>query len=174
MSSQNSERSNSQSASSNRKPKEATVSLAEKYPQLAERCKTLNIDLKPEFSIIETELITGLSHAWIRKAITGYRGKGLRATPQLKARKATIDGDISAWRIPADSVAEKLAEVIEKRQHEVDRFANPAKYLAEEHRPSPTRAINAVTRIAQEAGLSEAELELLNKIAAKLKEVASS
>jgi hypothetical protein len=151
------------------------VSYAEKFPQLAERCKSLNIEVKAEFGILEVELITGLGHSWIRKAITGYRGKGLRAAPQMHARKVSLDGgDISAWRVPIQDVAEKLAEVIEGRQHEADRFSNPAKYVADERRPSTAKAINTIARIAEEAGLSEEERALLAKLSARIKEVANS
>jgi len=141
--------------------------------EFIERCKALNIEVKKEYSVIETELILGLSHAWVRKMITGYRGRSLRAAPQIKARKATIANDVSAWRVDAESIDEKLHEVIEERKRSADRFNNPAKYLAEERRPSPTRAINQVARIAETAGLSPEELELLHKLAAKLKEVVS-
>ena len=142
--------------------------------EFIERCKALNIPVQDEYSVIETELILGQSHAWVRKMITGYRGKGLRAMPLLKARKVSIANDVSAWRVNAESIDDRLQEVLENRRHEADRFANPAKYISEERRPSPTRVINQVSRIAQEAGLSAEELELLKKLAAKLKEVANS
>jgi len=139
--------------------------FAKTYPRVAERCQALGLDRKATYSVVETVILLGQSTAWVRKQVTGYRGKGLSAAPQLKARKEPATG---AWRVDAESIETKLGEIYETQDRRQDRFANPQKYLAEERGNGAGRAIRAVRRIAAEAGLTREQMDLLDAIATKL------
>jgi hypothetical protein len=139
------------------------VTFAKTYPRVAERALSLGKAYKAEYTMSETILLLGQSGAWVRKMVTGYRGKDVRAAQLLKARKTE-----SGWLIAVEAIEVKLGEIYEEQDRKADRFAHPEKYLEAERGNGTGRAVKAVKRIAQEAGLTPEQMTLLDQLVAKL------
>jgi hypothetical protein len=150
----------------NNKPKEAKPmsDLAKRYPRVAKRCAQFGLELQAEYSMNETTILTGLNQQWVRKMVTGYRGKGKRAEQEIKARKVTVDG-IEHWRISIEGIENKLAEREETAERREDRYNNPQTYMRKNN--DPAAAIRKVQRLASE-GLTPEEVALLKSLLEKV------
>jgi hypothetical protein len=146
---------------------------SQNLPRLADRCAQFDIEYRDEYSMNETVILLGQSQAWVRRMVTGYRGKDKRGPQLLRARKVTVPGtDIVSWRIDAEAIEEQLGAIAEAKERREDRFNNPQAYMKSARERSADQAVNQVARLIAEMGISDEEKARLAALVEKAREIA--